>query len=229
MRVVNLQPLESGGELDALLLERGFDVERLPMLDLSTIKTLETISLEPAELLVFTSAQGVRSTAENISEAAENYSVIAIGPHTADVARELHFKVMLVAEEANSAGLAEAIAAKIPTQTKLILCRGDSASTELPDALQQHGYKISEIKVYTAKPHQLNADQRKITFDAIVATSSLSLKIFVKEFPSALKSPLVVIGPKTAQMAQELGFKNISQAASPNPAAIVAACSKLPQ
>jgi uroporphyrinogen III methyltransferase / synthase len=123
----------------------------------------------------------------------------------------------LVPEASNGAAIAAAI--PDPAGTRILLARADAAAEDLPARLRERGAEVVELAVY----HTVEAppDSRPALAEAL-ADPDLAGVVFASG--SAVRGflglggepslPAVTIGPRTSQVARELGFRIAAEAAN---------------
>lgn len=178
-------------------------------------------NLECYDWLILTSANAVeavlaRRTALGIAQIPGNLKVAAVGPKTAKKLEQAGFPVHFIPPEFTG----EAILPGLGDIHRrwCLLPTADLATATLPEAIQANGGFVHVITVYHTRsprldPHDLLALQDGLDF--LTFTSGSTARNFVTLArengldPFALPGnpEVACIGPKTAQVAQELGFQ----------------------
>jgi uroporphyrinogen III methyltransferase/synthase len=175
------------------------------------------IRLGSFDWLVVTSVNGVHAVRERMAALGvswpEGLRLAAVGPKTADAAREAGWTPDVVPEKTHGEGLAEALSSEASGQ-RFLLARGNLASRELPNGLAAAGAVIEEVVVYTNRP-----DERAAEVADELAAGHIGWALFAsgsafRHLVSALPDPgvlrrvrLASIGPKTSAVIRDLGFE----------------------
>ena len=189
---------------------RGVTVIELPCIRteaLSDARPLDEAiaSLRPADLLVLTSRAGVDAVASLGTDVP--CPVAAVGPATADSARDAGLSVTFVASRANATTLGREL--PLP-DGDVVLARSDIANADLPAILTQRGARVRAVVAYrtVAEISPVPAATRH----AILRGAAL-----VVAAPSAVRAlrdalgadtlrhaRFVAIGPRTAEAVRDL-------------------------
>jgi uroporphyrinogen III methyltransferase/synthase len=171
--------------------------------------------------VLFSSANGVRSTFENLSamgrdaRAFGRSRVGVVGPETASELATRGIRADRVADDFRGEGLAKVLLAEAEGARALLL-RAEVAPDVLPNTLREAGWTVDIVPAYrTAQP--AGAAERLRTLlevrkvDAVTFTSSSSVDNFCDalgdDAPSLLSNAAVAcIGPVTAQRSIERGL-----------------------
>jgi len=201
----------------------------LPLIEVvagdSELFAKQVASIATDEPLVFTSKNGVSHflTQCEDSKCLQN-EIYAIGASTAAAARAAGLSVVYVGSGKSSPVFAEEILKFNRGLKHCTLIRGASASTDLPDALQQSGVTVRNIVAYQTLKVSLNLDERELlnqwlaqsnSKSVAVFTSSLALEAFQEHLKQLERADLlftlriVVIGETTHEKAMTLGFKEV--------------------
>jgi uroporphyrinogen III methyltransferase/synthase len=190
--------------------------------------------------MILTSAQAVRAVAKRAEDL--KYSLIrsesklrtaAVGPVTAEAARQAGLSVEYVAETHTGAALAEELGNRLQG-AKVFLPRSDRANPDLPPALKRHGAQVTEVIAYrTLRPTAV--DERNLrqiaegAADAVLFFSPSAVQYFVELFGGeqlrALQDKLAIaaVGPVTANALREAGVLRTVLARDTTAAAVVEA------
>ncbi|MGM0398106.1 MAG: uroporphyrinogen-III synthase [Halobacteriota archaeon] len=201
----------------AVDLLESLDVEAVsdPML---AVEATGAVPRTDAEYVVLTSTTGVELAAKAGWSPADQ-ELVAIGPKTADAARDAGFPVDVVPEEYTSAGLVEAMADRVDG-ARVEVARSDHGSQVLLDGLERAGAYLHETILYRlVRPPAAGISVERAVggdLDAALFTSSLTVEHFVEaaeergvaaELPAAMASVTVgCIGPPTRETAEAAGF-----------------------
>ena len=180
---------------------------------------------EPAEYVVFTSKTGVELAAEagwRPADAGEDGrpTLVAIGPSTAERARETGWTVDRVPAEYSSAGLVDALADEV-AGAAVEVARSDHGSPTLLNGLREAGAVVAETALYRLTIPSDAGDSVALAaageLAAAAFTSSLTVEHFcsvatdrgVREAAVAGLNDAVVgaIGDPTAEAAADLGVE----------------------
>ena len=190
--------------------------------------------------IIFTSAQAVRAVVKRRGELKNvmnwtggHMRAAAVGPVSAEAAREAGFSVEFVAETHTGAALAEEMGDRL-RGTKVLLPRSDRANPDLPPALKLRGAEVTEVVAYrTLRPTEI--DQRKLQqiadgeADAILFFSPSAVRHFAELFGSEQlrtlqdKLAIAAVGPVTANALSESGVIRMVVAGDTTAAAVVQA------
>jgi uroporphyrinogen-III synthase len=150
----------------------------------------------------------------------------AVGQATAQALRAARVEPSLVPNESN--GLALANALPDVRGKRLLLVRASAASADLPERLRERGATVDEVAAYliiegpVAASEPLRAALADPELAAIVFASGSAVRGFVALGGSA-SWPAITIGPRTTQVAAQLGFRVIAEAETQSAKALVAA------
>jgi uroporphyrinogen-III synthase len=174
---------------------------------------------EPAPWVVLTSKTGVELAAGAGWEPGDA-TLAAIGPATAEAAREAGWAVDLVPDEYTSAGLVEALAGRVDGE-RVEVARSDHGSDVLLTGLRAAGATVNESVLYRLTRPEGAGESAELAaagdLDAAAFTSSLTVTHFldaaeergIRDAAVAGLSDAVVgaIGPPTAETAAEHGIE----------------------
>jgi uroporphyrinogen III methyltransferase/synthase len=190
--------------------------------------------------MLVTSAQAVRALVKRSEElkrplvhSGSKLRIAAVGPVSAEAARQAGLPVEYVAETHTGAALAEELGSRLQG-AKVFLPRSDRANPDLPPALQRHGAQVTEAIAYrTLRP--TDVDQRNLkqiaegTTDAVLFFSPSAVQHFAElvggEQLRALQDKLAItaVGPVTANALREAGVGRTVMAGDTTVGAVVAA------
>lgn len=178
-------------------------------------------SLRGARWAVFTSPSGVRHSADALAEAWPDglpAPVAAVGPGTAEAARERGLDAAFVPSEASG----DALAAELPVASgdRVVLFRSDIARRAVAERLRQRGADALDAVAYRTVEGALPADVARALRqkpDAVTFTSPSAVRGFLAGLAGAGGAPglggvplggvpLVAIGPVTAQALRDAGL-----------------------
>jgi len=169
--------------------------------------------LDTYDWLIFTSANGVRSFVEHLTDIRFlRAKVCAIGPATAAAVEALHIKVDRIPKEYVAESLLEALASDDLAGKRILLPRAAVARDLVPVELTRRGAIVDVVEAYrTVIPEEAVAHVRDVLARKphwITFTSSSTVRNFMKivggEALSGVK--IASIGPITSATARDLGL-----------------------
>jgi uroporphyrinogen III methyltransferase/synthase len=196
--------------------------------------------IEQFDWMILTSAQAVRALVKRSEElkrglipSGSRLRIAAVGPVSAEAARQAGWPVEYVAETHTGAALAEELGKRL-SGAKVFLPRSDRANPDLPPALKRHGAQVTEVIAYrTLRPTDVGQrDLRQIAegaAEAVLFFSPSAVQHFVELFGGeqlcALQDKLAItaVGPVTANALHQAGAQRIVLAGDTTARAVVAA------
>ena len=223
------------GDFTRLLTAQGARVLEVPTIEIRPRpeKEIDAIldSLTEYDWVIFTSVTGAevllgrarRLGISVLDEAETGPEVCAIGPATADRVREYGGRVDLVPSRYQAEGVLESFLERNSqplSGLKILIPRASRARSILPRRLRELEAKVDVLPVYdTIVPpgsrEKLSLVLRKQDPDLVTFTSSSTVRHFVSlaEDPQELKGHrCAVMGPITAETAEEYGLQVVVQA-----------------
>ncbi len=171
-----------------------------------------------------------RNTASCVEQAPK---VAAIGPGTADAARDAGFRVALVAEDARSEGLVDALRSEERAGLRVLLPRALDARDVLPNALAAAGAHVDAVACYAVEPDLAGARALRDALDrlhAITIASGSAGRALVDALGGAqaareaLAAKCVAsIGPVTSRALEAAGMVPTIEARTPSADGLVSA------
>jgi uroporphyrinogen-III synthase len=224
-RRLALQPLV----LPVLRFGAGADHERLATrLGETADAWIALTSARAAEALTAALADG--------AELAPSARIAALGEGTASPLRAARLHPALVADEANAAGLAAAIASAEGPRSVLFL-RGNRARRDLPDRLAASGFLVEELEVYTTEPASCDVSDLAAALDAgrlaasvvwsPAAAEALLGRLGPRHGAAWLGAPVLVPGRTTAAALEALGARRVVVAGRPTEQGLAKALSSI--
>ena len=150
--------------------------------------------------------------------------VAVIGPATARAAKELLGRADLVATDSTSAGIADALLARINIvkgtgAVRVVMAGAEGGRTDVETLLGKNGVKVSRVDVYRTIPSppvepKRDFDAEGLDFIFLASPSAVEGLRNTAIVPRAAK--VIVIGPTTAAAAVEAGFVVAGEADEPN-------------
>ena len=212
--------------LAARLRALGAEVVEAPAIRIEPLSP-ELPDLDPYDLLVLTSPNGVRLLFEGLAgdaRALAGKTVAAIGPGTARALREHGIAADVVPERSVAESLLEALR-DVPAQRALI-ARAQEARDVLPDGLRERGIEVDVLPLYrtVAEPLAPAALAAARDADWIAFTSSSTVRFFLEAADGASPAGRIVsIGPVTSAALREHGLEPHVEAGDHDVDGVVAA------
>jgi uroporphyrinogen-III synthase len=246
-RILVTRALDQAGRLAEALEAEGAAVLRLPTIEIVPPDSYAALdaaldSIQDFDWLIFTSANTVRAIAERMvvrevpRERMAAIHVAAIGPATANAARECGLRVDLIPEEYVAESMVAALRERIPGK-RVLLARAAVARDLIPEELASLGARIEVVEAYrTILPPASIGQVRAVLAgelpDAVTFTSSSTVTNFLAllegasvDRPLALRA--VSIGPITTRTLREHNWEPAAQASEANIPGLVEACIRL--
>jgi uroporphyrinogen-III synthase len=228
-RVVITRAAEQAQELAARLEQHGAEVLLLPTLSFQAAQNSAQLDeairgLSRFDWILFTSRNAVRFFCERCRalglDPPSGYTarpqIAAVGPATAEAARQQGIRVARVASRFLGQGLVEDLRSDL-AGAKILLPRSNRAREELPVALRSLGALVTEVVAYEtgvpAAPDRKLLDRILVgEVDAVTFTSPSAFEHFLEMAGAeqlrkvAGSLALAAIGPVTAAAIREAGF-----------------------
>ena len=206
------------GPLEAL----GATVFSLPAIEIVPPESFEAFdaavgSLDRFDWLVFTSVNGVEAVRDRMDalgldrRAKGRTRIAAVGPSTAEAAREALYEPEAVPEKYVSDEVADAMG-DVRGQ-RVLLARADIARREIVELLRARGALVEEVAAYRIVRPSATADLPETAPDWVALTSSQSVHgtrdaLVAGGRGEWMRSArLACIGPMTAATVRELGYE----------------------
>ncbi|MHB0913716.1 MAG: uroporphyrinogen-III C-methyltransferase [Armatimonadota bacterium] len=224
-KVLVTRTRDQASALSELLRKYGAEPIEFPVIRVAPPASFAELdaALERAEeydWLLFTSANGVRATADRLKELGGDIrwlkgpKIGAIGPKTAEALTDLSISVDFVPAEF----VAESVVAQFPDdmqEKRILLLRAAEAREVLPEKLRERGARVDVVPAYRTLTEESDSvpvrellasgEIRFVTF-----TSSSTVTNFLKlvgDTPISDNTKIACIGPITAQTARENGLE----------------------
>jgi uroporphyrinogen-III synthase len=236
-RVVVTRATEQAGDLVRALQENGAEVLLVPSVTFAEVEDKQPLdaailSLFRFDWLLLTSQNAVRFFAARCRERGIDLSVLAgappsvaaVGPATAEAARQEGLVVKFIASRNTGEGLAQELREYVLGK-KVLLPRSDRAAADLPAALSRAGAQVTDVVAYrtlavpvpsAAEGHDAAAKKleqiRQGATDVITFASPSAFHSFVEQMGADVlrklvgRTALAAIGPVTARAIQQDGF-----------------------
>lgn len=229
--VLVTRPMHQAQHLCSLIEAEGARTILFPVLEIQDPQDNSAVlnlvnRLDEFDIAIFISANAVTKAMDLVLPRRDwpcHLKIAVVGTRTAAALQEYGLTVDICPEEKfNSESLLALAEMRNVAGKKIVIFRGEGGRELLADTLRQRGADIEYAEVYRrSKPvdtpehcapklEQILAIHR---VDVIVVTSNESLRnLWEIAGPSGqqqlLQMPLAVISPRTAALAQELGFKH---------------------
>jgi uroporphyrinogen-III synthase len=234
MRVLVTRPKERAQELAFLLEDEGATVVTLPLLELSPPDDPRPLAAAAEHVqryrwVVFASPSGVSGFMEAVREAGtldrlKRVKVAAVGPKTAQAAKELGLSVDYEAEVNTGRALGERLKAELDSGDTVLLPAAQEGRRELQDALDEAGIEVTRVAAYKSTGAALDSEVvdalRREPPQAIVFGSPRTVESFLETLGEdatrmLAQAKVVTLGPTTAEAVQAKGFQVAQVAARP--------------
>jgi uroporphyrinogen-III synthase len=229
MWVLVTRPADSAVKLVEQLTSRGHEVLMAPLL-VTRLHDGPEIALDGVQAVLATSGNGARALARRTPR--RDLPVFAVGPNTAEAAREMGF---VRVEDANGDAKALAVATQgwaTPKDGTLLHARGADGDDALAEALTEKGFCVQSEVLYSVEavkllPEAARAMLLRRAVDAALFFSPRSARIFRSCVRRAGVSTAPLIGVSisraTAEGLGDLPFREMRIAAQPNQNAMLEA------
>jgi uroporphyrinogen-III synthase len=215
-----------GGERDPLvgaLEAAGYRVHAVPTVGTQALD-FERPDLTAYDWVVVTSATGVGA----LTAFPSGPRWAAVGTATARALRAAGVEPALVPDEAD--GLALANALPDVKGKRVLLVRASAAAPVLPERLRERGAAVEELIAYltiegpASSAVPLRTALGDVDLAAIVFASGSAVRGYAA-LGGGTTWPAITIGPRTSEVARQLGFRVVAEAETQSAAALVAAVS----
>jgi uroporphyrinogen-III synthase len=162
-------------------------------------------------------------------------NVGAVGPKTAQAARDSGLSTVREASTSTGTGLFEAVQAWLKPGDAVLLPAAQEGRHELQDALERCGATVTRVAAYRTEPRGVNpavlaqvaANPPELVVFASPRTVRAFLDLGERDSRAILAATRVIaIGPTTGASLEALGIRVAAVAARPTSAAIVDACAR---
>jgi uroporphyrinogen-III synthase len=229
MRYLVTRPRDDAEAFAKALHARGHVAIVAPVMEVHTMAG-EPITLEGVQAVLATSANGVRALAARTKR--RDVTLYAVGPQTAEAARDAGFTIVMSAE-GDSVALVETVAREAdPAKGLLLHAAGAETAGRLRQGLQARGFRIETTVLYEAVPvAKLPAEAEGAlhdgTVDGVFLFSPRSARVFATLVgdaglaPQCAKLIACCISAATAEALNPLSFARVAVAGTPNQDAIL--------
>jgi uroporphyrinogen-III synthase len=187
------------------------------------------LDLAGVQAVLVTSANGARALARRSSE--REIAIFAVGPHSAQAAREVGF-LRVRSAEGDAMALAQAVSGWAdPGAGALLHAAGEEAGKALYEALRRGGFQTRRETLYrmekaTHLPPETLRAIRQGTVDAALFFSPKSAALFAecaaRDRVAASRLIAICISANTAAALKGMNFAEVRIAAAPNQDALLA-------
>jgi uroporphyrinogen-III synthase len=224
MRLLVTRPRDDAEAFAKILRARGHAAIVAPLMEMHVVAG-PPVALEGVQGVLATSANGVRALAAGTKR--RDLTIYAVGPQTAEAARDAGFTVVISAE-GDSTALAETVAREAdPAKGVLLHAAGAETAGRLQHGLQARGFRVETAVLYEAVPvaklpAEAEAPLRKDAVDGVFLFSPRSAKIFATLVGDAglaaqcAKLVAFCISAATAEALSPLSFARVAVAGAPN-------------
>ena len=228
MRLLVTLPRDDAQSFAQVLRARGHQAIVAPIMEVQ-FPPGPPIPLEGVQAVLATSANGVRAL--SLRTGRRDLTIYAVGPQTAEAARQAGFTVVISAD-GDAAALVETVARDAdPAKGILLHAAGAETAGRLRQALLARGFRVETIVLYEALPVArlpVNAEDalRGDMLDGVLLFSPRSAKTFAAlagEAGLASQCARLVafcISAATAEALAPLSFARVAIAGTPNQDAI---------
>jgi uroporphyrinogen-III synthase len=222
------------GELEAL----GHTVTVEPLLTISPLPVAAD-AVDGVTALVATSRNGLRALAGSPAfEAARKLALIAVGPGTAKLARDLGFTRVTFGKGTGADLVPIIVATAREVGGPVAHIRGEDVAFDLRTATQERGIDLREITTYKAVPAERFGPQTRDligsgTVNAVILMSPRTGSIFTRLAraeglaKAAQSLGFLCLSPAVAATVEPLGSARVEIAESPDAAAMLAAVTRV--
>ena len=217
-RIVVTRPRERAGALTAALEHLGATVVLVPLVETCALEDPSVLEeavrrVDRYAWIVFTSATAVAAVRDRLPAggALRGARVAAVGPATAAAVAELGTAPAFVPDRFEAASIAEGLGEL--AGLRVLLPQADAASPALADELRRRGALVDAVVAYrtrTLAPSSEELTELRRGADAVVLASGSAargLAVAAQQAPALRAALLVCIGPRTAEVACELGLR----------------------
>lgn len=241
LRILVTRPARQGRAFANALRHLGAEPILFPTIRIAANALRLRRPFETAHWLVFTSANGVRAFASNLSAAERGQirkrriRIAAIGPGTAKALRRRRLRVDFVPSRFRTRSLGQEL--PVRRNENVVLLRASRATERLEPALRRRGAKVRTYRIYRAVPgrptrRELAALRGTTPPKWIIFTSPSTARNLQGLLDPVTygrlrnKSRVASIGPITSKAARRLGFRVAVEAADHTVQGIIGALAR---
>lgn len=210
-----------------LLVERGAEVIELPLIEIvephdgGTARDAALARVDQHDWVVVTSPNGAERAAPFLGALGAGTDVAVVGEATG---RVLGCEVSLTAEPA----LASALVEQFPAGAgSVLLVQGDLADDTLRRGLADKGWSVTRVEAYRTvhRAADRESTERARAADIVLFASGSAVRAW-KDAVGSEPRCTVVIGPSTASVASEVGYRVAAVADEHSPGGLVVAAER---
>ena len=240
------RPEGQAEKLGQLLREAGFAPVSCPMMVIEAfpVPNPEQVALirelDQVQHLIFVSANAVRCAMDWIAPVwpalPDSLSVYAVGPASAELLGEYGVKASFPESDMSSEGLLKLPSLSQVEGERVVIARGEGGRTRLREELVRRGAQVEELASYRRSAPGMGAGEfialiQANGCQAIMLSSGEGLDNMVSllcedERPAVFALPVVVPGPRVADLARDRGFQHIIEADNASDQSMLVALSK---
>ncbi|HXJ02846.1 MAG TPA: uroporphyrinogen-III synthase [Micropepsaceae bacterium] len=223
------RPEDDARSLAGFLRMRGHEAVVAPLMEVH-FPPGPPVPLEGVQAVLATSANGVRALATRTKR--RDLTIYAVGPQTAEAARQSGFTVVISAD-GDAAALVETVVQDAdPAKGILLHAAGAETAGRVRQALAARGFRVETIVLYEALPVTklaANAEEalRDDSLDGVMLFSPRSAKTFATLVDAVglaahcVRLTAFCISAATAEALAPLTFARVAIAGTPNQDAIL--------
>ena len=223
--IVVTRPAEQAGGLKQLITQQGGKAIGFPALEIGEPDHRNEVATQLAQIAqfdmaIFISRNAVKWSVQYIGETLPTHlRLVAVGKSTGKALRgQWQHPVLSPAGNSNSETLLALPEMQNVTGLRVLIVRGQGGRELLAEQLTQRGASVTYAEVYKriCPKTDLATLPPQGPIDLISATSNETLQNLYDMANDdetrrwLLRTPLVVISPRTAELAQQLGFKHLA-------------------
>ena len=244
LRVLVTRPADRSAEFGAALSEAGAKVVLQPLLDIAPLLSPEhdaiiqhsrsvLMSLDRYQRLIFISVNAVQYGLDQIDQYWPQWpmdiEVYAIGAATAAALAERDVNVQHSALAMNSESLLACAELQNIARTKILIVRGVGGREYLADELTKRGAIVDYVECYQRGKPDIDGGQLRVlllqhSINVVALNSGETLGHFTELMGvAAFNYPVLVPGPRVAEIAKAQGYRIVIQADNAGTTASIAA------
>lgn len=164
-RVLVTRPEPGASETAARLEALGFDAVVLPLTRIAPLEPDPLPDRNAFDAIAVTSVNALRHASPEMLEPLSGMPAFAVGDATAEAARQAGFATVFSAS-GTAVDLTALIAAQMPAGSCILHLAGRDRTAGFAEALQEHGFHLQIVEVYTAEKVSYPTDFLMATFAA---------------------------------------------------------------
>jgi uroporphyrinogen III methyltransferase / synthase len=244
-RILVTRPEDQGAELCAALRKAGAEPVHVPLIAILPLQQFSLLDeavakLQPGDWIFLTSQNAAATVSLRVSMRRSDLLqpggafIAAVGPATAEKARNVGLRVDFVPRAHSGVSIAEELGERLHGR-RVLLPRSDKASPDLPAVVRRHGGEPLEVIAYRTELSEKEDILRRIgdsAIDAITLYSPTEAQVLhlmaTREGIAGLQGrvPILAIGEVTASACNNFGVQAPLVAADATVGAVIEALSK---